>query len=266
MRLTRSKPKRRKRRRSRRYEAAVPGVRPRLRPVVGAWRGRLDAVPSVFLLVALGWLAGQFFITDKFYVHEITVVGNQFVSAEEIFSASELAGLSIFWVDPARVEAAVARLPGIKEARVRCRLPNRVVVEVVERQAQIVWQRDGTRYWVDEAGVVLPARGELEGALLVEDLAPGPLRVGDRLDPRVVESALELHRLLPELAAVQYSDQGLSFHHQGGYPIYLGVGDMPEKVAIMKALVRKLAAEGIQPEFIDLRFKEGPCYKAGGSK
>ena len=117
MRLTRSKPKRRKRRRSRRYEAAVPGVRPRLRPVVGAWRGRLDAVPSVFLLVALGWLAGQFFITDKFYVHEITVVGNQFVSAEEIFSASELAGLSIFWVDPARVEAAIARLPGIKEAR-----------------------------------------------------------------------------------------------------------------------------------------------------
>jgi len=164
------------------------------------------------------------------------------------------------------VEAAVARLPGIKEARVRCRLPNRVVVEVVERQAQIVWQRDGTRYWVDEAGVVLPARGELEGALLVEDLAPGPLRVGDRLDPRVVESALELHQLLPELAAVQYSDQGLSFHHQGGYPIYLGVGDMPEKVAIMKALVRKLAAEGIQPEFIDLRFKEGPYYKAGGSK
>ena len=269
MRLTRSKPRRRKssrKRRSRRYEAAASGVRARLRPAAGARGIKLDAAPSVLLLIALSWLGGQFFLTDKFYVHEITVLGNQFVSSQEIFSASKLSGLSIFWVNPARVEAAVARLPGIKEARVRCRLPNRVIVEVVERQAQIVWQRDGARYWVDEAGVVLPARGELKGALLIEDSTPGPLQVGDRLDPRVIESALELHRLLPELAAVQYSNKGLSFRQQGGYPIYLGVGDMAEKVAIMKALVRKLAAEGVQPEYIDLRFKDGPCYKAGSSK
>ena len=197
----------------------------------------------------------------RFYVYEADVQGNQFIGQKEIYDASGLHELSMFWINSERAEAAISKLPGIKEARVICRLPNRVRIEVVERRTQIIWQRDGARYGVDDRGTMLPLEGELEAMLLIQDLRTGPFEVGDRIDHEVIRSALELQRLFPETAVLQYSEaKGLIFH-QADYPVYLGTSDMAEKMAILNALLRDFAFEGIQPEFVDVRFKESPCYK-----
>ena len=216
---------------------------------------------SVLLLAALALLTSQFFATHRFYVYEAEVQGNQFVGRDEIYDASDLHEWSIFWIKPERAEAAISSLPGIKEARVTYRLPNRVRIEVVERQVQIIWQRGEARYSVDDRGIILTLEGELEGMLLIQDMTAGPLEVGDRINPEIVRSALELRRLLPETVALQYSeDKGLILH-QADYPVYLGTGDVAEKVAILNALLRDFAFEGIQPEFVDVRFIESPSYK-----
>lgn len=243
------------------YEIAKPNVRLAPRPLVGLWQVRGGAVLSLLLLVALAWLTSQFFTTYGFYVYEADVQGNQFIGRNEIYNASGLHELSMFWINSERAEAAISKLPGIREARVTCRLPNRVRIEVVERRTQIIWQRDGARYGVDDRGTMLPLEGELEAMLLIQDLRTGPFEVGDRIDPEVVRSALALRRLFPETAVLQYSeDQGLILH-QADYPVYLGTGDVAEKMAILDALLQELAADGIQPEYVDLRFKESPCYK-----
>lgn len=216
---------------------------------------------SLLLLAVLALLTSQFFTTHRFYVYDAEVQGNQFVDRSEIYTASGLHEFSIFWINTEQVEAAISSLSGVKEAKVTCRLPNRVKIEVVERQTQIVWQRGEARYGVDDRGIILPLEGELEGMLLIQDQTIGPLVVGDRINPEVVRSALELRQLLPETVVLQYSeDKGLSFH-QWDYPVYFGIGDMAEKMAILDALLQDLAFEGIQPEFVDLCFKESPCYK-----
>jgi cell division septal protein FtsQ len=259
-----SKQKSRKRSKAKRghaYEIAKASIKLSSRPLVGVWRLRGGAVLSALLLAALSLLTSQFFTNYGFYVYKATVQGNQFVEADEIYAASGLEGMSIFWINPEQVEAAICNLLGVKEARVNCRLPNQVTIEVVERQPQGIWQRGEARYWFDDLGIILPLRGELEGMLLIQDLRTGPLEVGDRIDPEVITSALDLRQLLPEATAFQYSeDKGLIFD-QRGYPIYFGTGDMAEKVAILNALLQELASEGIKPEFVDVRFKESPCYK-----
>lgn len=214
-------------------------------------------------MLALGWLTYQLFATEAFYVYEARVVGNQLVPAEEIYQSSGLEGMSIFWINPAQVEATIASLPNIKEARVHCRLPNRVTIEVVERQPQVIWQQGEKRYWIDEEGAVLPARGELTEATVIVDLDGRPIQPGDRIDPRVIAGAQQLRSLLPELTTVQYaSHTGLSLQGEQGWPIYLGQGeDIEQKVAIMKALLQEITAKGIHPQFIDLRFKGRPYYK-----
>jgi len=243
------------------YEIARPSAQLASSPLVGLWQVRGGTMLSVLLLAALALLTSQFFTTDRFYVYEIEVQGSQFVGRDDIYAASDLHELSIFWIKPDQVEAAISSLPGVKEARVTCRLPDRVRIEVVERQTQIVWQRGEASYSVDDQGIILPLEGELEGMLLIQDLTTGPLEVGDRINPEVVRSALELRRLLPETVILQYSeDKGLILH-QEGYPVYLGTGDVAEKVAILNALLRDFAFEGIQPEYVDVRFIEGPSYR-----
>ena len=116
------------------------------------------------------------------------------------------------------------------------------------------------RYWVDSQGIVLPSEGELEAMLLIQDLRTGPFEVGDRIDPEVVRSALALRRFFPETAVLQYSEGKGLILHQADYPVYLGAGDVAEKIAILNALLQELAAEGIKPAYVDLRFKESPSY------
>jgi len=264
MRRKSSKKKPRKRSKAKRghaYEIAKASIKLSSRPLVGFFQLRGGGALSVLLLAALSLLTSQFFTNYGFYVYEATVRGNRFVEADEVYAASSLEGMSIFWIKPQQVEAAVSKLLEVKEARVNCRLPNQVTIEILERQPQAIWQRDEARYWVDDLGVVLPLRSELEGMLLIQDLRTGPLGVGDHIDHEIITSALELRQLLPEATAFQYSeDKGLIFD-QRGYPIYFGTGDMAEKVAILNALLQELSSEGIKPEFVDVRFKESPCYK-----
>lgn len=255
------KKKRSKTKRNHAYEIAKPQAKLSSRPLLALWQVRGGTVLSLLLLAVLGLITGQFFTTHRFYVYDAQVRGNQFVDRDEIYNASGLHELSIFWIRPERVEAAISSLPGVRGAKVTCRLPNRVRIEVVERRTQIVWQRGEKRYGVDDRGVILPLEGELEGMLLIQDLRTGSSEVSDRIDPEVVRSALDLWQLLPEATTLRYSeDRGLSFH-QGDCPIYLGTGDMAEKVVILNALLRDLAFEEIQPEFVDLRFKGSPFYR-----
>ena len=253
--------KRSKGKRGHAYEIAKARLQLSSRPLVGLWHLREGAVLSVLLLVALSLLTSQFFTTYRFYVYQATVQGNRFIKEDEIYAASDLEGMSIFCINPEKAEADITKLLSVKEARVNCRLPNQVTIEVVERQPQGVWQRDEARYWFDDLGIIFPLRSELEGMLLIQDLRTSPLEIGDPIDSEIITSALELQQFLPEATVFQFSEnEGFRFE-QRGYPIYFGTGDIAEKVAILNALVQDLAFEGVTPEFVDMRFKESPCYK-----
>lgn len=264
---TRGRRKRSQRRLGRAYDStlSLPAVsrlsaRAIARPLAGFQRAKIGFILGLILLAALAyWL----FLTDDFYVYEITVQGNRLVSADEIFAASGLDGLSIFWVHSQQVADMVAGLPGILSAEVQWSLPNHVTITVVEREPRVVWQRAGTRWMVDEQGTVLTVRAGTEGGLVVEDQDSRPLRPGDRVDAAAVVGARQLQSLLPELSSVRYMPQtGLSFRHELGCDVYLGTGtDMAEKVAIMRALAEQLTAAGEHPQYVDLRFKESPSYK-----
>ena len=252
--------KRSKSKRDHAYEIARPSAKLATRSLIGLGQIKEGALLSILLLVVLFLLSSQFFVTYRFYIYDAEVQGNQFVGRDEIYNASGVHEFNIFWIKPKQVEAAIVRLPDVKEAKVTCRLPNRVRIEVVERRTQIIWQRGETRLGVDDLGAIIPLEGELEGMLLIQDLTTGPLRVGDQIEPEIVVSALELRRLLPETVALKYSeDKGLIFH-QWDYPVYFGTGDMAGRIAILNALRQALEADGIQPEYVDVRFTESPSY------
>jgi cell division septal protein FtsQ len=243
--------------------ADVPARRVNWEPLATFWRTRGGVVLSTLLLAVTAWLSYVFFGTDDFYVYSAAVEGNLVVPAEEIFYASELDSQSIFWVNPGRTAEVVAGLPDIKSAEVECRLPAQVTIRVVERQARVVWQWQDRQFWVDDHGVVLKPRGALPDALSVYDKSADPPRLGGRVDARAVVAAQQLCDLRPQLRAVVYDpDRGLTLESEGGWLIYLGVGDdMALKLAILEALETDLRKQGIRPAYIDLRYSQRPTYR-----
>lgn len=247
------------------FETTVSTPRKRIdwEPLAVFWRTRGGSALSVLLLTAIAWLCFLFFGSDDFYVYSAAVEGNHAVPVEEIFAASELDGQSIFWVHPSRTAEAIARLPDIKAVEVECRLPARVTIHIVERQARVVWQWQDQQFWVDDHGVVLPPRGALPDALVVQDTSAASPRPGGRVDAQAVTAAQQLRDLRPALRAVRYDpDRGLVLESDGGWPVYLGVGDdVARKLAILAALEADLAKQGIAPAYIDLRYPERPTYR-----
>ncbi len=224
------------------------------------WGSRLL---SLILMVALGWLALYLLTADEFSVREVIVRGNETISAEEIYRLSGLRETNIFFVRPAQMEATIAQIPNIKEVRVSCRLPDQVIIEVEERQVEIVWQVGDTLYWIDAEGAVFPAGNEVDQALLIRDLDGYHLRPGEHIAPGLVEAVHKLRSLLPEVRALDYSRaEGLSFTDERGWRILLGMGeDLEYKVAVMKALSQEIERKGIKVELIDLRFKGSAYYR-----
>jgi cell division protein FtsQ len=255
--------RRSQRRLGRQYPSSARRVRLFLTPAPGRWQPLASRLVAALLAVLAGWAIYAIFDSPNFYVYDVELQGNAAVTAEEVYSSVGLEGLSIFWVDPASVARQVERLPNVRSAEVKVRLPAWVVITIKERMPELVWQTGESRWWVDGDGVIVPPRAELPSALTIVDTDGQPVSTGQVLDPAMIAAAQSLRRLLPDLPLMHYSrTTGISFTTGEGWPVYLGDGqDMDAKLTILVNLRKDLLARGVTPQFIDVRFVERPFYR-----
>ena len=87
-------------------------------------------------------------------VVEITPL--KFTERDVLLKAAEVAqGQMLFQVDPEQVRERISKLPWVWSAVVQRRLPNKLVIHVVERQPMAIWHRDKRIFLVDKEGVTL---------------------------------------------------------------------------------------------------------------
>ena len=251
------------------YHSSARPIRFTLAPVIGRWQAYGSRLAAALLLAALGWTAYTVFTSPSFYVYGAEVQGNVVVTPDEVYAASQLEGMSVFWVDADAIAEKVKVLPNVKSARVEVRLPAQVTITIEERTPELVWQTGDARWWIDAEGTVVPPRGDLSSPLTIIDTDAQPVSPGQRLDPSILAAARSLRRLLPELPVMNYSHAtGISFTTREGWPVHVGDGqDMDAKLTVLVALRKDLLARNVSPEFIDVRFVERPFYKiASGQK
>lgn len=230
---------------------------------------RLSKLLAGVLLALLACSLYLLFSSPSFYVSQIGVNGNTLTSLSEIYLATKLEGMSIFWVDPETVKSHIEALPYVKQAEVRIMLPAQVTITVEERIPQLMWRssNDDRVWWIDTEGVVLEPRGILEGALIVTDESAQPLvlKAGQELDPSILASIQALHALLPDLREVTYeTNWGIGFRTGEGWPVYLGdARQMALKLTILKELRRQMIERKATPRYIDLRFPPDARFQIG---
>jgi len=244
------------------YRSHATALNIRLMPLADTRRAS-RAIAAV-LLALLVWVVYSIFNSDSFYVYSARVEGNVTVTPEQVFGASQLEGLNIFWVDPEQAaQLVMERLPTIKSAQVTAQLPARVVISVEERVPYLVWRTGDKEWWVDEEGVAYaPGSGQPQGLVVVDNDAR-PLRAGQHLDAQVIPAVRALRYWLPKISQAFYSEAtGIGFHTSEGWPVYLGDGtDMEAKLRIVKALYDQFKAQNTRPDAIDARYVGGPAYK-----
>ncbi|MBN1995674.1 MAG: FtsQ-type POTRA domain-containing protein [Anaerolineae bacterium] len=245
------------------YEATAVQPRLTLTPVVRFWQARGTKLTGLVALIVLGWSGYFLFTQPRFFVYGADIQGNVAVSAYEIYAVSGIDSQSIFWLNPTEIVERITRLPNIKAAAVSVALPAKIVINVVERRPELLWQTGETVWWVDHEGMIVPPRGDITGMLRIIDDDQQPLQPGYQIDAAIVEGAQTLRMLAPEVSVIRYSRlQGLTVATPEGWPVYLGDGsEIKAKLIVLTALLADLKDRNITPVFIDLRDPLRPFYK-----
>lgn len=265
--------KRRRRRRSElrlgtqaiKFETTTTRPALSLTPILKFWQLRGARIFGIATLALLGWVHYVLFANPSFYVYDATIKGNSALSAREIYTASQIDSQSIFWINPAKVAKKITALPNIKSADVSITLPATVVIEVVERRPQLLWQIEDTVWWVDAEGTIVPPKTELDESMLrIIDDDRQPLEAGYQIDPTIVKGAQALRLLAPDVRVIRHTHAlGLIVATPEGWPVYLGDGsEMRAKLIVLSTLLADLRENNIAPTYIDLRNPLRPVYRA----
>lgn len=173
-------------------------------------------------------------------------------------------GAILVWVDTGEVARAVSADPWISDVRVERVWPDRLVVEVLEREP-VAWF-EGTNTWmlVASDGTVLevaaePGGGHLRAELAFPDLDPGT-RPSDPTWGEIVELATTLRDDLGGALTVQLRDTEL-WTEAFGHPVRLGYPiDLADKGRTLRALLQEELPAGAT---LDVSSPRRPAVETG---
>ncbi len=251
-------------RRVRRFEMERPSMVAVINEGAAWTTVNTQRLPGLALALASLALLAFLFSSPQFLVYEAQVTGNQLLSAEQVYRASEADAASVFFLSPQAVEARLLEaLPVLDRARVTVSLPALLHIDVAEKKARIVWEVGGQAFLADAQGLVMGAGSVLPDALHIRASEVMPPAEGQQLDAAVVETALSLSELLGGARSFDYSPrQGIVWRTEQGWPVSLGVGgDLTQKVAVMRTVLAELVRQGIKPEFLDVSVPARPYYR-----
>jgi len=250
---------------------------------------------SFFLVVLLSAVISYTWNSPTYHVTDLAIKGNSRVSAHDIEAVVNLTGASIFTINPQTVlDQVKAAFPEVTDLSLQVSSPNKVALQLRERNPVVTWQYGKDVVWIDAEGAMFPPRGKATTRITVNADAAPPLAkaavtnakissgaknsdsskakpllpalslVGQRIDPKVLTTAILFSALLPKGTVLTYSQsQGLGWTDPQGWDVFIGMNldDIDLKMTVYKAIVKRLNADGIKPVLISLENVDTPYYR-----
>jgi hypothetical protein len=235
-------------------------------------RGRLFAlVGLVFMLAA----AVSFATSPEYIVQSVTVEGSEVLSLEQANEIAGVAGRNIFTIDAADVRSRLAeRAALLKGVTVETRLPNEVIIRVLERKPAVVWViGDGTPMLASDDNVVVGHANTLDGFVTIFDRGPmtDTFTIGQPMPVHkadATETAQQIYMMLPAATGVGLRqlewapDNGVTAITAEGQRIEFGTGDeMERKIKIVQSVVLDSVRSGKTWSVLDVRSVDRPSIK-----
>ena len=208
------------------------------------------------------------YTSPRFLLREVQVGSTNRVSMEEIAVALEpLRGWHLLSLSLDDVEGRLAANPWIRSAAIRKELPDRLVVEIEERQPVALLRRGGELLYIDEEGVAIEGydpRGPVD--LVILTVASGE----DVRLRQALELVANLDRLAPglssELSEIEVLGLGDYRVHTGTleYPILVSATGLEEQIAKLEGLRPEISRRFQEVEAVDLRFSRQIVIQPAG--
>ena len=245
---------------------------------------------SACLLV--GWQSGDFRMTT------IEIKGTERISPEEVQASFQIQQETIFAVEPEEISESISRIfPEFKDISVRAVFPNRIAITLKERKPILAWKSNDGSIWVDEEGVIIPARGNIGSLLTIEsttlplfsysrsedDTEPEMDKFHEKrnywkfpkysmtwfkyhrnIEPDLFNAILRLNQYIPTESVFLFDvHRGLGWNDAHGWKIFVGLDleKINEKMLAYERIVSELTSRGIRPSLVSVEYLHAPYYR-----
>ncbi len=162
-------------------------------------RGSFKYVIFLFILS----LFAAFFISSSFFqIKHIEVNGNQNVTREEVVKLSSVYyGENIFRINKKNSMKSIFQNPYVKLIKIRRVMPNKVIIDIVERQAAAYVPYVGSYLNIDEEGMILEVKPAINKPNLpiVRGMAFETFKIGEILSIKDKDQLNMMKTLIGEL-------------------------------------------------------------------
>ncbi len=201
---------------------------------VGLFFVAIVAVTLVALEVPtkVGAAAGEAMGEAGFRVRSVDVTGVQRMDSRPVFQiALDQKSMAMPLVDVAGIREKLLRYGWVKDARVSRRLPDTLVIDIVERKPAALWQDKSRLSLIDSDGVVLDR-------VKVSDMPDLPLLIGPKANAQSEKLGALLGAvptLRPQLeSATWVGERRWDLSFQSGETVVLPEGDADARQALAK--------------------------------
>ena len=231
----------------------------------------------VVIFAGLLWGFNYLYNSSYFRIKNITVEDNSYYSDEEIMEVANVAvGINIFEVDKKLIEDTLKkRLVWLKSAELSKVFPDRIRINITEREPFVRAAYGGKIYLVDDEGIVLEVMNMddpsgYEDLILIKNAVEYRPDIGEKIAKKSILSCGEIYRSLDLEIKKDIKEAYISDNFAGDI-IFVTVNDKKiifgnsDKIIDKNAVLRKIIAQLNENEdsfsSIDIRNIDNPIIE-----
>ena len=221
-----------------------------------------------FLLMA-SILAGLYYWMQ---IDRIEVEGNTTLARADVLTQSGInVGEHILFVNTRAAEERLEENPIIRTANIRRLYPNRLVIQIEEREPLAAISGGGSYAIIDREGYVIAIQDTAEDLLQIYGMGATGFQLNQRIGEEddfysrtmlAVMEALENSGLIDDMSSLDITQPlSIDLLSKEGYTIHLGqVDNLESKLASLPAVLDALESMGYSGGTIDLAVQGDPVY------
>jgi len=232
------------------------------------WPYAPQRVPYVVLSLIILYALGRLLLGSSFRIEKVGVTGTHLTDPGTVDQFADLEGRNPFTVDSSAAAQRVMNLGVYQDVNVSIHLPSSATVAVTEQTPAYIWKVDPTLYLVAHDGTIIGPTTSESQRVIVVDADHQPVRIGQKLDPRILEEAAYLLATLPSTTSLApryllYSQaMGIMVPTSKGFTIVIGDDtNLPEKLQMLVATLHAAESATPHPTLVDVRFLPRPYFR-----
>lgn len=225
-----------------------------------------------FLLSAIIFII--LFKTNFFEINSIFVNNNDALSKEEVISYSGIQiGENIFKIKLSETRDKIIKSPLVKDVTIKRKLPNKLLIDVIERKKLAAVSYMGIYFIIDNEGVILYTSHDIDDICVVEGFEFESFLEGESIKVKNEEDLKEAIALCTLIEnsdfgfkpKIVYNNENITLYINENFKVKFGNGEnLSKRFTIFQAIYDDLVNKSVDTGTVDISHDGYPTYSPFG--